>query len=221
MRNTAFSIIVEAREWVLAYTDGTLTEVLAPGRHKRTGRTRFFRVSQAEQLTQLAPQEIPTLDGIQVKASAAVRWKVVDPVRFHEEAADPEGLVYLAAQVALRVVVSEHSIDDLGQSLRGDALGVRLRALVAEQVAGLGIEPVQVVVRDFVLPAELRHATLELAAARARGQAQLEAARAETAAIRSLANGAKLLDEHPALAQLRIVQALPPGSAVTVALPAR
>jgi hypothetical protein len=45
-----------------------------------------------------------------------------------------------------------------------------------------------------------------------RGLAQLEAARAETAALRSLANGAKLLDEHPALARLRLVQALPYGS---------
>jgi hypothetical protein len=53
-----------------------------------------------------------------------------------------------------------------------------------------------------------------LVSARTRGQAQLEAARAETAALRSLANGAKLLDEHPALARLRLVQALPPGSSV-------
>ena len=48
--------------------------------------------------------------------------------------------------------------------------------------------------------------------ARQRGQAKLEAARAETAALRSLANGAKLLDEHPALARQRLVQALPPGA---------
>ena len=54
----------------------------------------------------------------------------------------------------------------------------------------------------------------ELATARTRGQAKLEAARAETAALRSLANGAKLLDEHPALARQRLVEALPPGAKV-------
>ena len=53
----------------------------------------------------------------------------------------------------------------------------------------------------------------------ARAQAQLEAARAETAALRALANGAQLLDDHPALAQLRIVQSLPMGATVELSLP--
>lgn len=35
-------------------------------------------------------------------------------------------------------------------------------------------------------------------------------------ALRSLANGAALLDKHPALAQLRLVQALPMGSRVVL-----
>ena len=78
----------------------------------------------------------------------------------------------------------------------------------------MGVEVWQVVVKDVILPPDLRSAYAELVTARARGQAQLEAARAETAALRSLANGAKLLDDHPALARLRLVQALPPGSTV-------
>jgi hypothetical protein len=79
------------------------------------------------------------------------------------------------------------------------------------------------VVKDVILPPELRSAYAELVTSRTRGQAQLEAARAETAALRSLANGAKLLDAHPALARLRLVQALPYGSTLKVALddPAR
>ena len=74
-------------------------------------------------------------------------------------------------------------------------------------------------VKDVILPHELRAAYAELVTTRTHGQAQLEAARAETAALRSLANGAKLLDDHPALARLRLVQALPHGSTLKVALP--
>ena len=66
--------------------------------------------------------------------------------------------------------------------------------------------------KDVILPLDLRSAYAEQVTARARGQARLEAARAETAALRSLANGAKLLDQHPALARLRLVESLPPGS---------
>jgi hypothetical protein len=77
------------------------------------------------------------------------------------------------------------------------------------------------VVKDVILPHELRTAYAELVTTRTRGQAQLEAARAETAALRSLANGAKLLDDHPALARLRLVQALPYGSTLELGLPDR
>ena len=58
------------------------------------------------------------------------------------------------------------------------------------------------------------------AVVRRRGQAQLEAARAETAAMLSLANAAKLLDEHPALPRLNLVQALPPGATLVLEQPA-
>jgi len=51
-----------------------------------------------------------------------------------------------------------------------------------------------------------------------RGAAQLESARAETAALRALANAGKLLDAHPALAQLRLVQQIPCGSRVVLAM---
>ena len=76
-----------------------------------------------------------------------------------------------------------------------------------------------VAVKDMLLPPELRAAFAEAVVVRRRGQAQLEAARAETAAMRSLANAAKLLDEHLALALLTLVQALPPGAKVVLDQP--
>ena len=44
--------------------------------------------------------------------------------------------------------------------------------------------------------------------ARQEGLAALERARGETAALRNLANAAKLLDDHPRLLQLRMLQAV-------------
>lgn len=57
-----------------------------------------------------------------------------------------------------------------------------------------------------------------IVAAKQRSQAQLEAARAETAALRSMANAARLLDDHPALARLRMIQAAPYGSKLVLGL---
>lgn len=93
--------------------------------------------------------------------------------------------------------------------------------VVARAATEVGIRLQDVVVRDVVLPVDLRMAFSELVVGRHRAQAQLEAARAETAALRSLANGAKLLDDHPSLAQLRLVQSLPPGSRVELVQPGR
>jgi regulator of protease activity HflC (stomatin/prohibitin superfamily) len=73
-------------------------------------------------------------------------------------------------------------------------------------------------VKDVIVPAEIRTAAMQLVTAKSRGAAQLEAARAETAALRALANAGKLLDAHPALAQLRLVQHVPYGSRVVLAM---
>ncbi len=125
--------------------------------------------------------------------------------------------MYLAVQVALREALVEVDAESVVRAARrtlGDSVTLAARA-VGERV---GLDVLEVVVKDVILPPELRSAYSELVTAKTRGQAQLEAARAETAALRSLANGAKLLDEHPALARLRLVQALPYGSTLELQL---
>jgi len=140
---------------------------------------------------------------------------VGDPVAFVEVSEDPTATTYLAAQVALRDALAELTAEDLVG--RGAALPTaRVTAATAEVARRVGAEVAEVVVKDVILPAELRAAAAELATARRRGEVQLEAARAETAALRSLANGAKLLDAHPALARMRLVQAAPPGTRIVL-----
>ena len=76
----------------------------------------------------------------------------------------------------------------------------------------------EVVVKDVILPPEVRAAATELVTARTRGMARLESARAETAALRSLANGAKVVAANPALARLRMVQEAFPGTTLVLQL---
>jgi len=75
-----------------------------------------------------------------------------------------------------------------------------------------------VVMKDVVLPAEIRTAALEQATAHQKAAVQLEQARAETAALRTMANAAKLLDDHLTLARSRLVQAAGPGSRMVLQL---
>ena len=204
---------VQPWEVLLERRDGEATVVLGPGRHVVRRRAEHQLVDLRERLDLVPTQEVLTADGVTAKVSAVFRWTVADPVAFTERLRDPVGAVYLAIQLGLRDVLAGQEAEALVRAPRSRlAEGVRDQAATA--AAEVGIRLVDVVVKDVVLPGDLRAAYAELVVGRHRAQAQLEAARAETAALRSLANGAKLLDDHPSLAQLRLVQALPPGSRV-------
>jgi regulator of protease activity HflC (stomatin/prohibitin superfamily) len=211
-------ITVLAHERALEYVDGVCRRVLEPGRYAAPARATYQRVDVRERIVATAPQDVLTSDGVSVRVTAAVRWKVAEPRCYAETTLDPAGVVYLAVQIALRDALAAVE----AEALVRDARRLAGEAIVdAARRAGqtVGIEVVDVVVKDVILPPELRAAYAELVTTRTRGQARLEAARAETAALRSLANGAKLLDDHPALARLRLVEALPYGTSVKLALP--
>ena len=209
---------VEPRHCALRYRHGGLEQVLPAGRHRRVRGQRLVVLDLRERLAPIAPQEVLTSDGVTIRVSAVVRWSVGDPVAFVEVSDDPAATVYLAAQVALRDALASLTADEVvgrGAVLPAD----RITAATAEVARRVGVDVAEVVVKDVIVPVELRAAAAELATARRRGEAQLEAARAETAALRSLANGAKLLDAHPALARLRLVQSAPPGTRIVLGVP--
>lgn len=208
-----FHLTIEPQRCAVAYRHGALLGVLGPGRHRRVRGRRLVHVDLRESLLPLATQEVPTADGLLVKVTGSLRWAVIEPVAFVEVSTDPLAHVYLAAQLALRAALADRAVEDVTRRLDLDLTGPVARAGLE-----VGIDVREVVVKDVILPAELRAATMALATARHRGAVLLEEARAETAALRSLANGAKLLESHPSLARLRLVQAAPPGTRLVIGL---
>ena len=73
-------------------------------------------------------------------------------------------------------------------------------------------------VRDVMVPSELKRAYAGIVAARREGEAALERARGEQAALRALANAGRLLEENPGLLQLRVLQQLGASSGNTIML---
>jgi len=208
-----FTLVVAPGFRTLEQRPGRPTRELGPGRHRRRSVATYVTVDVRERLDHVAPQEVLTADGIAVKVSAAIRSAVAEPVRYVEQATDPLALVYLAVQVALRDALTGVPVGEAVSAARR-TLGPRLTEAADTAGARLGVAVSEVVVKDVVLPADVRAANAEIVTTKQRSAVQLEAARAETAALRSLANAAKLLDDHPALARLRMVQALPYGSKV-------
>lgn len=196
--------------------DGVVRRVLTPGRHRRPRRATYVHLPAVDQLLTLAVQRVPDADGVVVQASATVRWRIVDPVAHLAAAEEPADLVYLAAQLAVRDVVGATPTEELVRG-RGTALDdAAVTAATAARVGDAGLEVRSVVVKDLLLPTQVREALAEQVTARLRGNARLEAARAEVAALRALSNGARLLAENPALARIRLVEAVPPGSTIEI-----
>ncbi|MGF1661266.1 MAG: SPFH domain-containing protein [Kineosporiaceae bacterium] len=188
--------------------DGVVTTVLEPGRHRLPGR--FWRrtvevVDVRDRLLVLTGQEVAAADVPGVKVSAALRWHVSEPAAWLVGSQDPEEEIRLALQIGVRYWAATRPAAELAAA-RADA-SETLLAAVRPAAQRVGATVSAATVRDIVLPGELRRAALAAASARLEGQAALERARAETAALRAAANGARILAEHPGLLQLRTVEA--------------
>jgi regulator of protease activity HflC (stomatin/prohibitin superfamily) len=210
---------VTVYEWErgLLYRSGRFERVLEAGRHRLLKRTTWVRKLDVRETTETVPgQEVLTADGVTVRLSMAATYAIVDPLRAVTAADDYRGALYLALQLALRDVVATLPIDELVEK-RSD-LGARLLELTAERAHALGLELTQVELKDLMLTGELRRMMAQVVAARKEGQAALEKARGETAALRNLANAARLMEGNPALMQLRLLQQLAGSSGNTVVL---
>ncbi|MFW0783062.1 slipin family protein [Gordonia sp. CPCC 206044] len=208
---------VEPGHAVLEYRGGNPARVHRAGTYVERADARYVVVDLRERLVSVAPQEVLTADTMSIRITMTIRVIVVDPIAFTERAVDPMASIYLAAQIALRDVCAALGSEDVIG--RGDAVdAATIRAAAATAAGPVGAEVLDVIVKDVIVPSEVRAAALEVITAKARGLATLEAARAETAALRALANAGRLLDSHPALAQLRLVQSAPYGSRIVLSV---
>jgi regulator of protease activity HflC (stomatin/prohibitin superfamily) len=212
-------INVGPHEVAVQYINGSFATVLLPGRHRRPAflpfkRVLVQRVDLRERLLSVPMQELLTSDGLGLRVSVIGRWKVADPKRFVEVSADPTAVLYAAVQLAVRDAVTDKIAEDVLRNRAGITDG--LATAVSDVADGVGIEVISLALRDLALPAEVGRAFAEVALTRQQGAAALERARSEAAALRTLANAAKLLDDHPALALIRAIEKVPHGSKVVL-----
>jgi regulator of protease activity HflC (stomatin/prohibitin superfamily) len=191
----------------LLYQHGKFVEQLAPGRHVRWGRN--FTVDGLDTRKAFLPvagQEVLTADNINVKLSLVVAHQIADAVKAVRETQSWQTDLYNIAQLALRSVVSGVTAEAL-LTQRLD-IAPQLLARVQPDAAKMGITVHTVQVKDVMLPAELKRAYGDVLKAKQEGQSALERARGESAALRNLANAARVLEGNPSLMNLRVLQSL-------------
>jgi regulator of protease activity HflC (stomatin/prohibitin superfamily) len=199
----------------LLYHEGQLIGTLAAGRHVRWGRHFCLALVEVRRtLLQVAGQEVLTADNVGLKASVVLTIQITDAAKSVQAADSHVTHLYSAAQAALRTVVAGVTMEALlSQRV---AIGPQLRELIAPQAEAVGVTVHAVELRDVMLPGELRKAFSEVLKAKQEAHVILERARSESAALRNLANAARLVEDVPALATLRFLQSLENMSGQTV-----
>lgn len=210
------SVTVWEWEAGLLFHNGRFERTLPPGRYPvgllsgLPGRT-VVHVPTSRRLLVVAMQEVLTADSFPVKLGAVLHWRVVDARLHHAATAGAGGQdqMQVAVQLALRAAAGTRTLDAvLAARAEAGTLEAEMLPAITETVAWAGGKVEQLALRDLVLPAEVRRMVTEAERARREGLATLERARGEQAALRSLANAARLLRGNPELQALRTLQAL-------------
>lgn len=200
---------VDAESVGLLFVDGRHRATLEPGTYalwKGVGRVRVEHVERREQVLDVSGQDIMTADKVTLRLNALVTFRVAEPLAAVTAVDDYRQALYRETQLALRAVVGARELD----ALLADKDGVvaELDALVRRRAKALGLEVASLGIRDVILPGEMKTLMNRVTEAKKAAEANLIARREETAAMRSQANTAKILESNPTLMKLRELEVL-------------
>jgi regulator of protease activity HflC (stomatin/prohibitin superfamily) len=201
--------VVESGQVGLLFREGRHEATLAPGTYglwKGVARVKVLTVELREQVLDVAGQEIMTADKVTLRLNAVVTYRIADPLVAVTAVEDYRQALYREAQLVLRAGIGARELDALLEEK--DAVARELDGALRARVAGIGLGVVSLGIRDIILPGEMKELMNKVTEARKAAEASLITRREETAAMRSQANTAKILETNPTLMRLRELEVL-------------
>jgi regulator of protease activity HflC (stomatin/prohibitin superfamily) len=119
---------------------------------------------------------------------------------------DSRQALYREAQLALRAVIGTFELDKVLSEK--EAVAEALEELIRTRAIDFGLEVISLGIRDVILPGEMKELMNRVIEARKAADANLITRREETAAMRSQANTARILENNPTLMRLRELDVL-------------
>jgi len=191
----------------LHFNKGRLIEQLEPGRHVFFGKSHeVFTFDTRRQELVVQGQDLITADKATVKITAVLIYRIIDAEKMYGAASDPAQALYTATQLALREVIGTEEIDVFIENKATYGAALTKSVSVTAEALGLSVERVEI--RDVILGRDLKSVYTGVLRARKEALAELEKARGEAAALRTLANASRVFEKNPALLQLRYMQSL-------------
>ena len=163
-------------------------------------------VSLREFVLEVKPQDTLTKDGVTLRVVAVVRGKAKDPKKTVIEVEDWEESTLHLAQVTLRTVLGEHTLDSVLSER--EKLNTRLREIIDQSTEPWGIEVSAVDIKSLDLPEGVQRAMGQAAEAEREARAKVITADGEFRAATKLAEAAEVIARNPVTLQLRYLQTL-------------
>ncbi len=211
------SIIIYEYQQGLLYKNGKFSRLLKAGKHDYWHTSSHIEVMDIRKIVfSLAGQEVLTKDNVSIKISISGLYQIENAQEAHQDSESYWSVLFNYAQLALRKVVNEYELDDM--LTQKQEIAQKIIEIVSPQAESIGLSVSALDVLDVMLPAPMKRACAALVENRKEAAAALEKARGEEAVLRKQANTAKLYEKSPALAQLRIMEALQSGNGNTIVL---
>jgi regulator of protease activity HflC (stomatin/prohibitin superfamily) len=209
---------VNAWEHALLYVNGTFRKALPAGRYTFLTFGKRVQVHRMPAYPLYFPTQtidVVSADRFALRLGVAVFAQICDPRTAVETQNQYGQKLMIAMTEAAATAAAERTLEALFSDRKG--LGEAVRDQLSGKIAELEIQAVTIT--TVIAPPEIRRMLTEVERARHEGAAALERARSEQAALRSLANAARLLKDNPDLMRLRTLQALSPtGKGATLVL---
>ncbi len=191
------------------FRDGQYIETLPAGRYafwKGVADVKVTPVETRETILDVAGQDIMTADKVTLRLNALVSYRVIDARLALTSVDNMAQALYRETQLLLRALVGTRELDAFLADK--DGMAQEVEKALRGRMSAMGVEIVQVGIRDIILPGEMKDLLNKVTEAKKAAEANLIARREETAAMRSQANTAKLLQDNPTLMRLRELEVL-------------
>lgn len=200
---------VQDKQVGFLYEDGIRVAMLKPGyymfwKYRRKLTAKIMDTGMI--VVEVSGQEILTKDRVSLRLNLSAIYQVSDPAKAENSLGNITEFVYRGLQLALRRAVGTRTLDQL--LVDKTALDSSVADDVGESLLAVGVELVNVGVKDVILPGDMKEILNQVVAAEKSAQANNIKRREETAATRSLLNTAKLMSDNPVLMRLKELEAL-------------
>jgi archaellum component FlaF (FlaF/FlaG flagellin family) len=188
----------------LLFVNGSFIKELAAGTYYFWANTITVEVKNADirqQQMEISGQELLTKDKAALRINFFVKYQVKDCIKALVDNKDFEKQLYVTMQLALRAFVGAFTLDELLS--KKDSMATTILEEAAAKIDGLGLAVSDAGIRDVILPGDMKEIMNQVLVAEKKAQANSIMRREETAAVRSMLNTAKLMEDNDMLWKLK------------------